>query len=84
MAKRKRTNNDLQNTTQKTSNTNPTKNRGSTQGLGSLSSSCSISGIRRVNLDTNTADRQCYELQQLESGKHGVWELNIVSPVRGT
>jgi hypothetical protein len=33
MAKRKRTNNDLQNTTQKTSNANPTKNWGSTQVL---------------------------------------------------
>jgi len=62
----------------------PLKTGGQLKCSGSLSSSCSISGIRRVNLDTSTADRQCYELQQLESGNPGVSELDIVSPVPGT
>jgi len=48
MAKRKRTNNDLQNIhikNERSSNTNPTKDRGKLRCSGRVSSSCSTSGI---------------------------------------
>jgi len=52
--KEKRTNNDPQNTTQKkTSNTNPTETGSELRCPGSVSSSCSTNGTRRVNLVTN-------------------------------
>ena len=53
--KDKRTNNDLQNMhiKLKISNTNPTKTRGELGCSGRVSSSCSTSDTRRVNLVTN-------------------------------
>jgi hypothetical protein len=52
--KEKRTYNDLQNTThQKFSNPNPTKTRSDLRCSGSVSSSCTTSDTRHVNLVTN-------------------------------
>jgi hypothetical protein len=55
MAKRKRTNNDLQNTTQKTTDleTRAPLKPGCAMCLGSASSSCSTSGTLRIALVTN-------------------------------
>jgi len=52
MAKRKRTNNDLQNTTQKTKDL-ATITGGNLRYSGKVSSSCSTSGTRRVAQVTN-------------------------------
>ena len=55
MAKRKRTNNDLQNTTQNTTDgeTRDPLKPGCAMCLGSASSSCSTSGTLRIALDKN-------------------------------
>jgi hypothetical protein len=57
MAIRKRTNNDLQNTTQKTKDQvtrTPLKTGDELRYSGRVSSSCSTSGTHRVTLETNT------------------------------
>ena len=56
MAKRKKTNNDLLNTTKKIKDweqRTPRKTGGELMCFGTVSSSCSTSSIRRVTLDTN-------------------------------
>ena len=55
-AKKKRTNNDLQNITQKTTDL---KTGGELRYFGRISSSCSTHGTRRITLITNQNDIVC-------------------------
>ena len=54
MAKRKKTNNDLQNSTQKAENKNFTKNQGGLMYFGKTGSSCGVTVTKRTSSDNFT------------------------------
>jgi hypothetical protein len=84
MAKRKRTNNDLQNITHKTKDQvrrTPLKTRGEVRWSGRVGSSCSTSGTHRVNLVTNPVTSYEWGKDREVFTTSGTYPLSFVTQI---